>query len=232
MRRDSRAVVFDLDDTLYPFRRFRLSGFLAVAEHLSKRSGLDVRVGVRTLVRASRGHSRGAEIQACLEQHELPAAWLPELVEVLRYHTPKLRLARATTRVLQDLREKGWRLGVLTNGAPSIQLAKIDALGLRALVDVIACATTVGRGTGKPDGDAFAHMARALSVPLHRAVHVGDDEVCDVAGARAAGLSAVRCLAWTGLQSPTSAQAVVHRLADIPEIAAALIEEASNRHAA
>lgn len=232
MRRDSRAVVFDLDDTLYPFRRFRLSGFLAVAEHLHTRAGLDARLGFRALVGASRGHRRGSEIQACLEQHELPAAWLPELVDVLRYHTPRLRLAPTTRQMLRHMRADGWRLGVLTNGTPAIQAAKIDALGLAPLVDVVACATTVGRGIGKPDPDAFAHVTRALSVPNHRAVHVGDDEICDVAGARAAGLAPVRCAAWIDLTPPTLARAVVHRLTDIPRVAAALIEEAPNRHAA
>jgi predicted HAD superfamily phosphohydrolase YqeG len=31
---DRRGIVFDLDDTLFPMRRYRLSGFAAVAAHL------------------------------------------------------------------------------------------------------------------------------------------------------------------------------------------------------
>ncbi|MCC7044661.1 MAG: HAD family hydrolase [Acidobacteria bacterium] len=232
MRRDTRAVIFDLDDTLYPYRRFKLSGFLAVARHLSDRAGLDVRLGFTALAGASRGARRGAELEACLAQYDLPAAWLPELVEILRYHQPRLTLPPACRRTLQTLRGDGWRLGILTNGSHSIQAAKVAALGLAPLVDVVAYASTIGTGRGKPDPDTFAWIARELSVPASRSVFVGDDEQCDVSGAAAAGMLPVRCAVWTSLSAGTAARAVVDRLSQVPAIASSLIEEASNRHAA
>jgi putative hydrolase of the HAD superfamily len=232
MRRDARAVIFDLDDTLYPYRRFRLSGLLAVARHLSDRAGLDVRLGFSTLANATRGRHRGAELQACLAQHDLPAEWLPELLDVLRYHQPRLTLPSTTRRVLHALREEGWRLGVLTNGSRTIQAAKVQALGLAPLVDVVGYASTIGTGAGKPDPETFAWMARQLAAPASRTVFVGDSEACDVSGAAAAGMLPVRCIAWTASTGPTIARAVVTRLSRIPAIASSLIEEASNRHAA
>ena len=39
-----QLICFDLDDTLYPYRRFKLSGFVAVARRLSDRAGLDTPV--------------------------------------------------------------------------------------------------------------------------------------------------------------------------------------------
>ena len=65
---DRRAVVFDLDDTLYPYRRFVLSGFAAVAAHLAARRAASIaRVGVpRAGARLARP-ARGREIQVCLE---------------------------------------------------------------------------------------------------------------------------------------------------------------------
>lgn len=232
MRRDARAVVFDLDDTLYPYRRFKLSGFLAVARYLSDRAGLDVRLGFTALAGASRGRERGAELQACLAQHELPAAWLPELVEVLRYHEPRLTLPPVSRRTLRTLRADGWRLGVLTNGPRTIQAAKVAALGLAPLVDVIGYASAIGSGRGKPDPEAFAWIARQLSVPATRVVFVGDHEDCDVSGASAAGMLPVRCTAWSASSEPTAARAVVDRLTQVPIVASSLVEEASNRHAA
>lgn len=232
MRRDTRAVIFDLDDTLYPYRRFKLSGFLAVARHLSDRAGLDERIGFSALANATRGRHRGSELQACLEQHDLPAGWLPELVDVLRYHQPRLKLPPTSRRVLHVLREEGWRLGVLTNGPRSIQAAKVQALGLASLVDVVGYASIIGAGRGKPDPETFAWMARQLSVPASRTVFVGDSEECDVSGAAAAGMLSVRCTAWTASPAPTTARAVVERLRRVPAIASSLIEEASNRHAA
>jgi putative hydrolase of the HAD superfamily len=232
MRRDTRAVIFDLDDTLYPYRRFKLSGFLAVARHLCDRAGLDVRLGFTALAHASRGSQRGTELQACLAQHDLPAEWVSELVDVLRYHEPRLTLPLVSRRTLRTLREDGWRLGILTNGPRSIQAAKVAALGLAPLVDVVGYASAIGTGRGKPDPDAFAWIARELSVAAGRAVFVGNDEQCDISGAAGAGMLPVRCAVWASSSDPTSARAVVHRLSQVPAVASSLIKEASNRHAA
>lgn len=229
---DRRAVVFDLDDTLYPYRRFKLSGFLAVARHLEATRGLDTRLGFAALAGATRSRHRGQELQACLERHELPAADLPELVDVFRHHAPSLRLGRSATRMLARLREGGWRLGVVTNGQPTIQARKVNALGLGARVDAVVYAMTCGRGTGKPEPEPFAAVARQLDVPPAHIVFVGDDERCDIGGARAAGMLAVRCAAWTPLAASTAAHAVVDRLARVPAVAQVLLEEALNRHAA
>jgi putative hydrolase of the HAD superfamily len=229
---DRRAVVFDLDDTLYPYRRFKLSGFLAVARHLEATRGLDVRLGFAALAGAARSRHRGQELQACLEQYDLPAAVLPELLDVFRHHTPSLRLGRSATRVLARLRQDGWRVGIVTNGQPTIQSRKVDALGLGSRVDALVYAMRCGRGTGKPEPEPFAAVASQLNVPPPHIVFVGDDERCDVGGARAAGMLAVRCAAWTPLTTSTSAHAVVDRLARVPAVAQVLLEEALNRHAA
>lgn len=229
---DRRAVVFDLDDTLYPYRRFRLSGFLAVARHLEATRGLDVRLGFAALAGATHSRHRGRELQACIEQHDLPALDLPELLDVFRHHAPRLRLFPSTARVLARLRAGGWRVGVVTNGQPTIQARKVEALGLAAHVDTIVYAMSCGRGLGKPEPEPFAAIARQLDVRPAHIVFVGDDERCDVAGARAAGMLSVRCAAWTPLTTPTAAHAVVDRLARVPAVAQVLLQEALNRHAA
>lgn len=232
MRPDARGVVFDLDDTLYPYRRFALSGFLDVARHLADRTGIDARLVFRTMATASRSVDRGRELQACLDRHGLPAGWLPDLIERVRYHEPRLSLPRVTRRTLSSLRAAGWRVGILTNGLRSIQEAKVSALGLTALVDAIGYASTVGAGGGKPDPDAFAWIAHRLSVGASRTVFVGDNEACDIVGADVAGMVPVRCTAWTGpCEAPTRARVSIDRLTLLPHIVDTLVEEASS-HAA
>ncbi|MCC6988828.1 MAG: hypothetical protein IT181_07505, partial [Acidobacteria bacterium] len=71
-----------------------------------------------------------------------------------------------------------------------------------------------------------------LAVPVSRTVVVGNDEHCDVGGAIAAGMRVIRCDAWVRQAAPSAAHAVTTRLADVPAIALALLEEAPNRHAA
>ena len=90
--RESRAIVFDLDDTLYPYRAFVLSGFGAVARRLAHERGLPVRTVLRVLRRAFASSERGREVQAVCAKFSLPASMLPWLVAVMRDHPPSLHL--------------------------------------------------------------------------------------------------------------------------------------------
>jgi len=81
------------------------------------------------------------------------------------------------------------RLGLVTNGPSDLQRDKIDACGLTSRFDPIVISAEVG--VAKPDRRIFLDTVAACGVPPERALHVGDNPVADVAGARAAGLRAV-----------------------------------------
>jgi putative hydrolase of the HAD superfamily len=229
---ERRALVFDMDDTLYPHRRFLLSGFAAVAAYLERGCRVNRRAAFWTLARASRGEARGREIQACLAAFDLSPAIIPALVSVMRHHQPSLTLPRTVADMLRACRRNGWRLGVLTNGPRAIQARKAAALGVARYVDTIVYATEHGRGMGKPDPACFAEVIRRLGVPARDAVFVGDDEICDIAGAASAGLSTVHCAVWRPLGASTAADAVVDRPSKLPAVAERVLLEARIRHAA
>ena len=229
---ECRAVAFDLDDTLYPYRQFLNSGFAVVADHLAQETGLEARLLRRTLVGARRGAWRGEEIQACLTRFDLPAGWLPGLLNVLRDHTPTIRLTRQVREMLGVLRLSGWRIGILTNGHRIPQQRKLAALGLNDRVDTVIFAPEHGSGAGKPEAASFHALTLMLGVPAAQTVFVGNDEVCDVIGALGAGMSAVRCDAFTPSATPSLAHHTLRRFAALPEVARVCLEEASSRHAA
>lgn len=54
-----------------------------------------------------------------------------------------------TRAALQELRERGWRIGIVSNGAPS-QQAKLAGAGLDAIVDGWAISKVVGSRKPKP----------------------------------------------------------------------------------
>lgn len=232
MQPDRRAVIFDLDDTLYPYAWFRASGFAAIASYLEQMHECDGRDVLRTLLQCARGERRGREIQTCLEEQRLPSTLLPVLVDVFRTHPPELNLPGPARGALRALRQSGWLTGILTNGHPAVQRSKIAALGLADAVDTIVCAAEVGASTGKPDPEAFLTIARCLDVSPARVVVVGNDEQCDIAGAAAAGMRTVLCTAWADRPAETAAERVAERLGDVPGIAEALLEGATKSHAA
>ena len=234
MRPDARAIVFDLDDTLFHARRYTLSAFEAIAAHLSRRCGLNRArtVGILTQALEADG-APGHECDHLIAAYGLPAAWLPELIAVAREHQPALRLPAVSARVLAALRPS-WTIGVLTNGVPVVQAAKVRALSLASRVDAVVFATEHGSGVGKPEAEPFLEIARRLDTDPSRIVFVGDDEARDVGGAAAVGMRTIRLTAWTHRHSVTpvsAADAVVHSLAAVPAVAESLLRKAAE-HAA
>jgi putative hydrolase of the HAD superfamily len=229
-----RGIIFDLDDTLYPRDVFVQSGFEAVATHVAdswrrSREGL-----LATLRRAHTGGFEHEEFQVLCTEHRLPLSAVPMLVKIFRAHRPSIVLQPAVRRVLQRLRRDGWRLAILTNGDPDLQRRKIEALGLSQLVHCVLYAEQYV-ACGKPHPEAFRAAANELHVPRSRCVHVGDDPECDVAGARAAGLRAIRVLSppdWT-LQrdeaqcawQSTDADATVDTVLDVASVAPLVLPE-------
>lgn len=232
MRRSQRAVVFDLDDTLYPRRRFVLSGFAAVARHLDRQHRSGAANVYRVLVEAYRRGDRGRELQTCLAYFDLPEILVPGLVAIMRTHCPALRLPASSRATLRTLRAS-WRIGVVTNGRPSTQVNKVRALGLQPLVDDVVYATLHGTGRGKPDAGPFLAALSRLGVEPDRAVFVGDDETCDVGGAAAVGLRTIRVDAHRGvIGSPSAADVTVHSVAEVPGVVDTLVPSAWSRNVA
>jgi FMN phosphatase YigB (HAD superfamily) len=75
----------------------------------------------------------------------------------------------------------------------------------------------------KPDRRAFLTPLAALGVAPHEAVHVGDIQRTDIAGAQAAGLRAVHFVGVNSSDLPvSSADAVVSRFSELPATIAGL----------
>jgi putative hydrolase of the HAD superfamily len=221
MRHD-RAVLFDLDDTLHPLHLFIQSGFAAVAAHLEQTMDVAGRDALEALHDASTGPNRGRELQVLIARFGLPPSILPDLVQLIRDHTPAIQLPGHSVRVLQMLRPH-WRLGIVTNGLPAVQRRKVDALGLAGAVDTIVYAAEHGARGGKPERAPFMAAVRALGVAVDRTVFVGDDEWCDLVGATRVGMRTIFLSAAEHAVPAFHADAIVDSLLDVPRVADALV---------
>jgi putative hydrolase of the HAD superfamily len=219
-----RALVFDLDDTLYPERRFALSGFHAVSKHVAASYGVPHGSAFAALRRELRAGRRADAFQSLIREHGLPKQIVDELRYVYRAHVPALRLPSATLTVLTATRGS-WKLAILTNGAPEVQRRKVAALGLAPLVDAVVYAHEVGGG--KPDPAVFQAACASVNVPAQSSVMTGDNPWCDVDGARRAGLRSIRIRrglhehVLAGETGP--ADATVRTIGEVPSLAVRLI---------
>jgi riboflavin kinase/FMN adenylyltransferase len=91
-----------------------------------------------------------------------------------------------TKPVLEALRLRGFKLGIITNGPSIQQNRKLDVAGLRPLVD--QCIVSGDERVHKPDPEIFRRAAARLGVACESCVYVGDHPVNDVQGAQGAGM--------------------------------------------
>jgi putative hydrolase of the HAD superfamily len=83
-------------------------------------------------------------------------------------------------------------LGLVTDGDPVIQRAKLRALGLESAFDVVVFGDELGREHRKPSPVGLLAAIVALGVDASSTVVVGDRPSTDIAAADAAGMRAIR----------------------------------------
>ncbi|MFZ5814716.1 MAG: HAD family hydrolase [Bacillota bacterium] len=91
--------------------------------------------------------------------------------------------------LLAALRERGYRLGIVTNGVPDLQREKLAGCGVAHLFDASVVSGEID--CGKPDPGIFRHICGELGVEMGECVMVGDNPGRDVAGAIASGMRSV-----------------------------------------
>jgi putative hydrolase of the HAD superfamily len=184
------AVIFDMDDTLYPEKDFVSSGYRAVARHLSTCYDAPYARVLDVMMSTFERDGRGRVFPAVIEQYLNGRVAVQALVEVYRRHTPEIALFPGHEQFLRSLRWQ-YRLGVITDGIPEVQRRKARALKLEKLVDGIVY--TWDLQTEKPDPSGFLLLSNQLGVPADRAIVVGDNPAKDCRGAQAAGMKSAWC---------------------------------------
>lgn len=179
-RQPVRGVIFDLDDTLYPEKDYVRSGYRAVAAYLHDESAAE-------------------KLWAYFEQG-LPAidAYLKETgqesrkdecLRIYREHKPEIELYDGVAELISDLRRKGVRVGIITDGRVNGQENKLSALGLDKLVDdVIITDALGGVQFRKPNDISFRIMQNRWRLPFEELIYVGDNPAKDLRAPKQLGM--------------------------------------------
>jgi len=195
-REESRikAVVFDLDDTLYPERLYVRSGYRAVAEHLRVALGRRGRFEDWLWERFNRGRAAGA-FEALNEHFNLGLSetHIGELVEVYRRHKPDIRCFDGIEELLERLAAE-YRLGLLTDGFMPAQRLKLDALKLRPFFQAVVFTEEMGRRCWKPSPAGFRRVSELLATPHESCAYVADNPAKDFIAPNALGWRTIRYL--------------------------------------
>ncbi len=92
--------------------------------------------------------------------------------------------------LLTELKKRGYKVGVITNGPSVLQNHKMDNSGLRNFCDLVLVSGDVG--VHKPDAEIFKIAADKLGLKTQECVYVGDHPINDIQGALSSGMKAIR----------------------------------------
>jgi putative hydrolase of the HAD superfamily len=184
-------VIFDLDDTLYPERDFAISAFGAVATWAHAKLGVEGLADDMTRL-LDDGHL-GRLFTLVLERRGIDPTHAAGLIAAYRQHEPmQLGLYPDADAVLSHFAALG-PVGLITDGTPAVQRAKVKALGLaERFRHIIYTHDLGGREFAKPHPASFEAMQAALSAVGHRFVYVGDNPSKDFVSPNRMGWTTVQ----------------------------------------
>ncbi|SFR30701.1 MULTISPECIES: HAD family hydrolase [Halorubrum] len=195
------AVLFDLDNTLYPYAPCNEAGKRAALDALRERGyELDraafddlYATGRRETKRETGGtaasHSRHVYFKRGLYRHAGdpdPAGALAAGDAYWNGYLAAMSLCDGAEDLLDALDAAGTDVAVVTNLTTRVQLRKLVRLGIDDRIDLLVTSEEVGRE--KPSALPFTAALAAFDCPPSEALAVGDNAETDVAGANAVGL--------------------------------------------
>ena len=139
------VIVFDLDDTLYNEMAYLRSAYKEIAKELSPKNWQGLFARMYSLFR-----SKQDVFEFLISQYDVQKV---DLLQTYRAHQPSLYLFEGAMEIIQKIKEKHGKIGIITDGRTSTQTVKIKALGIYEIIDKIVISEEVG--SEKPNKKNF-----------------------------------------------------------------------------
>ncbi len=181
-----KAVIFDLDDTLYSEKEYVKSGYRAISRMLSTVEGADEKLW------NAFEEKKSAIDELLFSEHIYSEELKQQCLRAYRFHEPDIHLYDGVEKMLVSLRQQGWKLGMITDGRPEGQRAKIKALKLDEFLDKIIVTDELGgMEYRKPNVAAFQIMQQHFGFDFSEMCYIGDNIKKDFAAPLQLGMKAI-----------------------------------------
>lgn len=194
-----KAVLFDLDDTLYDFQTLHKAAMVLLQEKCCRVlniTEMDFLLAFdwareetkKYLPDVAAGHNRLLYFQKTLEYlGRNPISFALEMDGIYwGYILKHMRLNSGVLDVLDYCRKAGIKIGLGTDQTAHLQHRKLRKLGVGSYIDAIV--TSEEAGKEKPDPKLFQMLLKKLNVLAKETIFVGDSLQRDIIGAERAGL--------------------------------------------
>lgn len=228
------AVLFDIDDTLFPTTVFALEARRAAVAAMVT-AGLDFPVEqvfselLEVIAEFSSNYSQHfnkllKRLDPELKRHTNTA--LVIAAGVSAYHDSKFRHLEPFEDVIPTLayaRSRGWKVGIISHGWTDKQSEKLVRLGLVPHLDDDAIFISEDIGINKPNPKLYLRAAERLGLAPGEVMYVGDSPHHDVLPAGELGMRTVwakRASKWAATAEDVPADHIVDDFEQLREILA------------
>jgi len=188
-----KAIIFDVDNTLYDAKQYYLGAFKEISEYLSKKHEISKQKILNKLmnlwIKKTSMYSRLFDdvLNAFNLEDELE-----NVIKIFNNYNGKLKPYPDVIQTLKELKKRNYKLGVVTDGNVERQKRKLGLLGIVDFFYVIVF--TKELDNPKPSEIPFQEAINKLKVIPQNSFYVGDNPLIDFEGAKKVGMKTVRLL--------------------------------------
>jgi putative hydrolase of the HAD superfamily len=200
-----KDIFFDLDRTLWDFDKNSESAlriiyeelkldnysssfdqFIAVYRDINARFWKDYGEGKIDKIQLRNGRFTETLKEFKIENQAMGKTMGDRYLQLSPFQT---HLFPSTKEVLTELKERDYRLHIITNGFKEVQFTKLENSGIFHFFDDVLCSEEVGES--KPHPLVFQGALKRTNARADQSIMIGDDFRADVIGAENAGIRGV-----------------------------------------
>ena len=187
-----KAIIFDMDDTLYPEYEYVLSGFKAVNDYLEQKNIFGFyKIAVQLFEKGERGKIFNDSLDILGISYNKED--ILSLLKVYRNHKPTIKLFLDARHILDELSCK-FPLGLISDGYLEAQQKKVEALKIEKYFAKIILTDEIGKDAWKPSPIAYEKMSDYFNVKHSEMIYIGDNASKDFITANKFGWTTVQII--------------------------------------
>lgn len=170
--------VFDLDDTLYSEIDYLKSAFKYIASSIEPESFTQLYDEMFSIYK-----SGGNTFEYIIKNFKKKNYTKEYLLNLYRSHFPQIELKEGVLEMLDKIKEKKGKIGIITNGRSITQRNKIKSLGLEPFIDITIISEEIG--FEKPNEMVYKDFLKMNSI--YQFYYFGDNLTNDFITPRSQG---------------------------------------------
>lgn len=192
-----KYIIFDLDDTLYPQTEYTRQCLYNSYSVFKKYFNLEENIVKKAMdtVLDKNGidykHTYD-DIFGLLNIKATP--FLGEMLQLFKSAKPNIKLFKNAKKTIENLKAKGFELGMITDGPVAVQKYKLNNLGIEKYFTNIIYTDLLGVENRKPSVLAFDKFLNDTNLKGENCIYVGNDPRKDFLPAKKSGMYTIRII--------------------------------------